>query len=210
MMKKTTSVNVCTGPGCSYSFLHLTLEEYLTALHIAIANPSDFEMFEWLVKEDSVVVRFLAGMCRHDEYHSDPAVYQELVQKLSNNQHGLQFVHCICEYPNIMDSVKVDYSNCNTIVIAPSVGFDWYVTGYCISHFDEQWQLVMCHPDEGMDLFLKGFRSSPIAKGRIRYLSLHELSFSQTFLPLTEFCQLHSLELNFLVLIMMMRLSYSS
>ena len=127
MMKKTTSVNVCTGPGCSYSFLHLTLEEYLTALHIAIANPSDFEMFEWLVKEDSVVVRFLAGMCRHDEYHSDPAVYQELVQKLSNNQHGLQFVHCICEYPNIMDSVKVDYSNCNTIVIAPSVGFDWYV-----------------------------------------------------------------------------------
>ena len=93
--------------GCSYSFLHLTLEEYLTALHIAIANPSDFEMFEWLVKEDSVVVSFLAGMCRHDEYHSDPAVYQELVQKLSNNQHGLQFVHCICEYPNIMDSVKV-------------------------------------------------------------------------------------------------------
>ena len=38
-MKKTTSVNVCTGPGCSYSFLHLTLQEYLTALHIAIANP---------------------------------------------------------------------------------------------------------------------------------------------------------------------------
>ena len=41
-MKKTTSVNVCTGPGCSYSFLHLTLQEYLTALHIAIVNPSGF------------------------------------------------------------------------------------------------------------------------------------------------------------------------
>ena len=48
MMKKTTSLNVSTGPGCSYSFLHLTLEEYLTALHIAIKNPSDFEMLEWL------------------------------------------------------------------------------------------------------------------------------------------------------------------
>ena len=37
-MKKTTSLNVCTGPGCSYSFLHLTLQEYLTALHIAIVE----------------------------------------------------------------------------------------------------------------------------------------------------------------------------
>ena len=42
-MKKTTSLNVCTGPGCSYSFLHLTLQEYLTALHIAIVNPSGFD-----------------------------------------------------------------------------------------------------------------------------------------------------------------------
>ena len=34
MMKKTTSLNVCTGPGCSYSFLHLTLQEYVAALYI--------------------------------------------------------------------------------------------------------------------------------------------------------------------------------
>ena len=40
MMKKTTSLNVCTGPGCSYSFLHLTLLEYLSALHIVIGNLS--------------------------------------------------------------------------------------------------------------------------------------------------------------------------
>ena len=77
MMKKTTSLNVSTGPGCSYSFLHLTLEEYLTALHIAIAKPSNFKVYKWLMEEDSVVLRFLAGMCRHDEYHHP--VYQELV-----------------------------------------------------------------------------------------------------------------------------------
>ena len=114
-MKKTTSVNVCTGPGCSYSFLHLTLQEYLTALHIAIVNPSGFELVEWL-EEGSVVVRFLAGMYRHDDYHSHP-VYQELVQLLaSSNPYsvyytskctGLQLVHCAYECPSIMDSVKV-------------------------------------------------------------------------------------------------------
>ena len=198
MMKKTTSLNVSTGPGCSYSFLHLTLEEYLTALHIAIVNPSGFKLVEWLKDRDSVVLRFLAGMCRHDEYHSHP-VYQELVQALSSNQYdGLQLVHCAYECPSIMDSVKVDYSEYDTIKIKPSVDFDWYATRYCISHFDEQWHLIVnvCDVnDEVMALFVKGFRSSPIAKGRIRYLYLLGLPFSQTFPPLREFCQLHSLKL---------------
>ena len=199
MMKKTTSLNVSTGPGCSYSFLHLTLEEYLTALHIAIVNPGDFDMLEWLVEEDSVVLRFLAGICRHDEYHSHP-VYQELVQELASNLEGagLQLVYCAYEYPGIMDNLKVDYSERDTIEIEPKVGFDWYATGYCINYFDERWYLSMHElnmNDEVMDLFLKGLRYSPAATGRIRYLYLQGLPFAQTFLPLREFCQLHSLEL---------------
>ena len=36
MMKKITSLNVCTGRECSYTFLHLTLQEYMAALYIAI------------------------------------------------------------------------------------------------------------------------------------------------------------------------------
>ena len=38
-----------------------------------------------MAKEGSVVVRFLAGMYRHDDYHSHP-VYQELVQLLAINK----------------------------------------------------------------------------------------------------------------------------
>ena len=123
-MKKTTSVNVCTGPGCSYSFLHLTLQEYLTALYIAIVNPSGFKLVEWL-KEGSVVVKLLAGMNRHDIYHSHP-VYQKLVQQLASK--SLQLVHCSHECPSIMDSVKVDYSKRDTIYVTPVVGFDWYAS----------------------------------------------------------------------------------
>ena len=173
-MKKTTSVNVCTGPGCSYSFLHLTLQEYLTALHIAIVNPSGFKLVEWL-KEDSVVVRFLAGMYRHDDYHSHP-VYQELVQQLSSE--CLQLVHCAYECPSIMDSVKVDYSKHHTIDIRPVVGFDWYATGYCISHFDERWSIEMVNEsEENIDLLVKGLMSSSIAKGRILSLALPEMHY---------------------------------
>ena len=195
-MKKTTSLNVCTGPGCSYSFLHLTLQEYLTALHIAIVNPSGFELVEWL--NESVVVRFLAGMCRHGDYHSHP-VYQELVQLLASNWRGrLLLVHCAYECPSIMDSVKVDYSKHYTIQAHPSVGFDWYTTGYCISHFDERWELRIDDKTvemETIDLLVKGLRSSPIAKGRIRFLilSLQSLSFSRVITPLREFSELRHL-----------------
>ena len=198
-MKKTTSVNVCTGPGCSYSFLHLTLQEYLTALHIAIVNPSGFKLVKWL-KDRSVVVRFLAGMYRHDDYHSHP-VFRELVQLFGSNLYtslvynvGLQLVHCAYECPSIMDSVKVDYSEHDTIDVSPIVGFDWYVTGYCISHFDERWGLVVDYM--GIDnyvLLVLGLRFSAVVKGGIRYLhlSLESLSFSQVITPLQEFCSLH-------------------
>ena len=195
-MKKTTSVNVCTGPGCSYSFLHLTLQEYLTALHIAIMNPSGFKLVEWL-KEGSVVVRFLAGMCRHDDYHSH-LVYQELVQQLASNlRGGLLLVHCAYECPSIMDSVKVDYSKRDTINVEPVVGFDWYATGYCISHFDEKWGLRIDDDKlrmEGIDLFIMGLMSFS-TKGRIRYLtlSLVSLPFARVITSLREFCELHHL-----------------
>ena len=195
-MKKTTSVNVFRGPGCSYSFLHLTLQEYLTALHIAIVNPSGFELVEWL-KEGSVVVMFLAGMYRHDDYHSHP-VYQELVQLLGSER--LQLVHCAYECPSIMDSVKVDYSKHDTINVLPVVSFDWYATGYCISHFDERWGLHV-YDNIGMDnyvLLVKGLHFSAFVKGRIHYLhiSLKSLSFSQVIPPLREFCKLDHLLLN--------------
>ena len=144
-------VNVCTScydtlPVVSHSYRNLTTPSHSSRIpdcppyqQLAIVNPSGFELVEWL--NESVVVRFLAGMCRHGDYHSHP-VYQELVQLLASNWRGrLLLVHCAYECPSIMDSVKVDYSKHYTIQAHPSVGFDWYTTGYCISHFDERWEL---------------------------------------------------------------------
>ena len=204
IMKKTTSVNVCTGPGCSYSFLHLTLQEYLTALHIAIVNPSGFKLVEWL-EEDSVVVRFLAGMYRHDDYHSHP-VYQELVQQLASNMQyactKLQLVHCAYECPSIMDSVKVYFGERDTIIDLSMnnyslVGFDWYAIGYCISHFGERWDLSLFFvSEEDVDLLVKGLRSSSIAKGRILSLHIHGMHISgSSFSALREFSRLKKFEL---------------
>ena len=193
-MKKTTSVNVCTGPGCFYSFLHLTLQEYLTALHIAVVNPSGFGLFKW-PEEDSVVVRFLAGMYRHDDYHSHP-VYQELVQQLASNipYNSLQLVQCAYECPSIMDSVEVqDYSKRHTIgVVLPVVCFDWYATGYCISHFDVRWSLIINkETEENIDLLVKGLRSSSIARGSLEIISGSSLS---VIITLREFSRIKELD----------------
>ena len=191
MMKATRTV--CTGPGCSYFFLHVTLQEYLAALHIAIVNPDGFELVEWL-KEGSVVVRFLAGMYRHDDYHSHP-VYQKLVQQLANK--SLQLVHCAYECPSIMDSVKVDYSEQDIIFVRPIVPFDWYVTGYCISHFDKRWGLCIGMEAEGIDLLFKGLGTSPVAYGRIQLLHFFsKSSFSDGFIRLREFCKLTQLSID--------------
>ena len=162
MMKKTTSLNVCTGPGwCSYSFLRLTLLEYLTALHIAIVNPSGFELVEWL-DGDSVVVRFLAGICRHDSH----PVYQELVQQLAHisyEDRSLQLVHCAYECPSIMDSVEIkEVCSERLIKVQPVVGLDWYATGYCIGHFNRRWLLIINGSIlmEDISLLVEGLKSS--------------------------------------------------
>ena len=143
-------------------------------------------------------MRFLAGICRHDDYHSHH-VYQELVQELGDNQLfniGLQLVHCAYECPSIMDSVKVDYSERDTVYIQPWVGFDLYVTGYCISHFDEGWGLGIDDSSE-IDLLVKGVRSSPVVKGMIWHLDLglESFSFSQIITQIREFCGLDCLKI---------------
>ena len=201
-MKKTTSVNVCTGPVCSYSFLHLTLQEYLTALHIAIENPSDFELFVWQPYQDIGFVRFLAGMYTHYDCHSHP-VYQELVKELASNQYtSLHLVHCAYECPSIMDSVKAErnsYSDeVDRSIAVPLVDFDWYIMGYCISHFDIRWQLSLNNKSEqSIDLLVKGLMSSSsIVKERILWLDICNSSISVIIKKLKEFCRFDHLSLS--------------
>ena len=170
-MKKTTSLNVCTGHEWSYTFLHLTLQEYMVALYIAIVSPSGLDRAMIESGRHDVVVRFLAGMCRDNEDHSH--CYQELVKLLDHinalvteyvissshiscvNPGLLLLVHCVYECPS-MQSVN-DRNLVDSSYLEPIVGFDWYVTGYCISHCNVDWGLSTEHAtDDKIDLLVKG------------------------------------------------------
>ena len=185
MMKKTTSLNVCTGRECSYTFLHLTLQEYMAALYIAIVCPSGVDRAMVEISKHDVVVRFLAGMCRDGSH-----CYQELVKLLDDrfqrvyitiggcsvghNPGLLLLVHCVYECPSIMQGVSVK-NIVGISYVEPVVGFDWYVTGYCISHFNVAWNLSTKHAtDENIDLLAKGLRSSSTTIGKIQELRLHD------------------------------------
>ena len=203
MLKKTTTLNVSAGPECSYSFLHLTLQEYLAALAIVFKNfLIEFSLGRY-------VFQFLAGIYSNDDYHSQP-VYKKLIALLAERRSsdGLWLVQCAYECPSIMDSdvLKMNselqdhprFFEFDKINVVPELGFNWYATGYCISHFNRGWKLTAEGDylnDDTIDLFLKGLRSSLEPKGKIRSLK-SSTSLSQIIPPLREFYQLYRLHLH--------------
>ena len=75
--------------------------------------------------------------------------------------------------------------------LEPHVGFDWYVTGYCISHFEVEWNLSARNAtDENIELLVKGFISSSTAKGKIQTLHLH---FSTNLLYISQLKDIYKL-----------------
>ena len=59
-----------------------------------------------------------------------------------------------------MHSTK--FSKNDVLEITPLVSFDWYVIGYCISHFDKRCELTFSDMrEENIDLMVKGLKSSP-------------------------------------------------
>lgn len=131
------------GPECSFSFLHLTLQEYLATLYIAIADPESFDLSR--EKLNSLVVRFLAGLANNQDFYCSRSFFRRLIVIFCQKKlKGALFVHCAYECPRIMAIVKFfmdqtcigSYENAK-VLIKPSVGLDWYATGYCIGHFEK-------------------------------------------------------------------------
>ena len=119
--------------------------------------------------------------------------YQELVKILDHRSSALQLVRCAFECPNIVQTMKLNYAELDEMRFSGVVAFDWYITGYCISHFDVKWDIVISYATEGcIDLLVKGLRSSSKTKGKIHVLTLSS-EFPDIFTRLREFCQLHTL-----------------
>ena len=181
LMKKIKSLNdISVGPNYSFCFLHLTLQEYLSAIHIFLLS-STIEVPSSLGRRD-MVLRFLAGLC----IHGDDCLYQIVRTCLgvSFNHVELHVVRCVYECDNIVQKIPMIkyffdgqnfifersshllYALTDTIVLP----FDYYLIGYCISRIGGRWNIAVSSQVE-VDLLVQGLGSDDI-KGELHVLKL--------------------------------------
>ena len=129
LMKKTTSLDdTAAGPTYTFSFLHLTLQEYLSALHLSLEQSYNrniaLRLLSWiwtccirplwytgpdiprLILQRDIVLRFLSGLCKHSTSFSCQRVGDVIVPSIEwyllNDENKLQLVRCAFESDSII------------------------------------------------------------------------------------------------------------
>ena len=191
MMKKTTSLDMF-GPTCSFSFFHLTLQEYLSALYISLELHSGLEVPS-LVSEKNMVIRFLAGLCKH----GDQTLSHTLDKLFQENVHPfigffiLLVVQCVYEYAEIVQTIETVRNLFTTklIIVGDSPfdvlsPFDYYLIGHCIKLIGGRWSIGISTKEEVEFLMLGA--GSDGRKGEMQVLDIRS-SPLLTFDPLLKF-----------------------
>ena len=127
------------GGRVSYSFLHLTLQEFLAAYHISHLGSSGLEVFKQHGKDKrwNVVWRFVAGLTKFEHYkgHMDSDLFIKSKED-SETEISLFTIQCLFE------AQSVDHFS--SILARPRLQFflnfsctalDAYATGFCIANF---------------------------------------------------------------------------
>ena len=206
MMKKTTSLDdTAVGPTYTFSFLHLTLQEYLSALHLSLGQSYNkniaLRLLSWiwtccirplwytspdiphLVQRD-IVLRFLAGLCKHSTSFSCQQVGDVLAHVSINEEHDflhitrerksfIQFIRCLYESDAIIkESHKAqDFFDSEEMIETFGLSpFDDYLIGHCISCHGGVWYVDI----DQLDLFVQGLKSCNGSKrGKLKILHIY-------------------------------------
>ena len=182
MMKKTTSLDDTSSPTYTFSFLHLTLQEYLSALHLSIGQHTAGPDIPHLVQRD-IVLRFLAGLCKHSTNFSCQQVGDVLAHVSTPYCYGYenpcipaQVVRCVYESDSIvqesweMQNMFAIDSN-KTVTAELLSQFDSYLIGHYISCHVGVWFVKTNH----LGLFVEGLKScSGDEKGMLKILNIRD------------------------------------
>ena len=204
MMKKTTSLDdPAIGPTYTFSFLHLTLQEYMSAFHLSIGQSYNrniaLRLLFWiwtccirplwytgpdiphLVLHRDIVLRFLAGLCKHSTSFSCQQVGDVLASIPHCYAHGYnypcipaQVVRCVYESDSVvkesweMKNLFAIDSN-KTVTVELLSQFDSYLIGHYISCHGGMWFVKTSQ----LDLFVEGLKScNGVQKGMLNNLHI--------------------------------------
>ena len=162
------------GKASSYHFTHLTLQEFLSAVHISQLSTDEQTK---LIQDhfDSghfkMTLRFVAGLTKLANV--PPEITRTLREDYHNN---LALLHWLFECKDT--SVTTRTLGSDEKVVTPHYSWtplDYYVTGHVISHSNCPWRLIFWHSsihDEKFELFCQGCATAtPGGTGCESYIS---------------------------------------
>ena len=186
MMKKTLSLDdPATGPKFTFSFLHITLQEYLSALYMSLKLPYTAQVqSHW--QSDALPrnsKRFLAGLCKYSINISCQQVGELIVSPAQSN---LLVAQCVYESEGIVQEnqeIKALFASKEMIRVQGKSVFDYYVIGHCICRHGGLWDISI-NEKEQSDLLVQGLKSNIDCSGKMQKLTISD-DF-QTLYPLLD------------------------
>ena len=127
------------GGRVSYSFLHLTLQEFLAAYHISHLGSSGLEVLKQHGKDKrwNVVWRFVAGLTKFEHYkgHMDSDLFIESGED-SETSISLFTIQCLFEAQSVDHFSPILARTQLQFYLKPGcTALDAYATGFCIANF---------------------------------------------------------------------------
>lgn len=154
-----------TRPSRSYSFHHLTMQEFLAAHHISCAQPlAQMDMVQTIPKDhQNMVLRFLAGLTQFENVGWPQAMEKMGITLTSQGNQGCNstLLNCLFE-AQAVQACKDIFPSGHTINYSPmtSTQFDCFALGYCIANSGEgcKWRLCAIG-GEGLEAIAAGIHS---------------------------------------------------
>ena len=167
------------GGEVSYNFLHLTLQEFLAAYHIAqLSNGIDVFKHHSEDRRWEVVWRFVSGLTRF-QYFMNIVKYNAFASPFGTGEYLIKnlLLHCLFEgqvmfnYMAVLGTSKL----CQGDLLHCTSPLDRYALGYCIANCSSatSWKV---HIREGSgESFMWGLNSNDRGKGVISYLEMRSV-----------------------------------
>ena len=165
------------GGGISYNFLHLTLQEFLTAYHITQLPSGRYVFNEYSIDERwEVVWRFLSGLTGFKYFKN--SVQNSVFSCLAEESLKVEdlFLHCLFEgQVQAMDYLKATGMNFKTVYSDQgwTSPLDRYALGYCIANCSSTTSWKVEIRDGSDESFMWGLNSTHRCSGIISHLTAH-------------------------------------